>query len=96
MCYYKYMNAKRDENRIPTMITALNTDGSTLTNVKINPTNFALKVDDDTTGTDQSTNINDLRDENRVTGLWATSSVDGITPVQLYVDSDGKLLINSN
>lgn len=89
-------NALRDENRITTMITALNTDGITLTNVKINSANFALKVDDNTTGTDQSSNVNDLRDENRIVGLWALSSVDGITPVQLYVDSDGKLLINSN
>jgi hypothetical protein len=42
-----------------------------------------------------STNVNSLRNENFKTALWATSSVDGITPVQLYCDVDGKLLINS-
>jgi hypothetical protein len=84
-----------DGNRIPVMKAALNTDGVTLTNVTINETNNALKVDDNTTGDDNSTNENALRNQNYKTGLWATSSEDGVTPVQLYCDADGKLLINS-
>lgn len=37
-----------------------------------------------------------LRDENFVPTLMGVSSVDGITPVVLYADSNGKLLIDSN
>ena len=37
-----------------------------------------------------------LRDDNFVPTLLAVSDVDGETPVVLYVDSDGKLLIDSN
>lgn len=84
-----------DQNRIPVMMAALQSDGSTLTNIKINATKNALKVNNNTTGTNQSTNTNSLRNQNYKTALWATSSVDGLTPVQLYCDADGKLLINS-
>ena len=86
-----------DQNKIQTIQAALNTDGSTLTNVTADPSiRNSLKIDDDTTGTDQSTNVNALRNQNYKTGLWALSSADGVTLVQLYCDSDGKLLINSN
>jgi hypothetical protein len=37
-----------------------------------------------------------LRDDNFVPTLLAVSSVDGETPVVLYTDSEGKLLIDSN
>ena len=89
-------NAKIDENRIPTILAVSSTDGSTLLNVGVNPVNKGLKVDDNTTGDDLSTNENDLRDENRKTGLMAVSAVDGVSLVELYADSEGKLLINSN
>jgi hypothetical protein len=82
-----------DQNRIPVMMAALDSDGETLTNIQV--VGNAMSVDDNTTGSDNSSNVNDLRDENFKTALWATSSVDGITPVQLYCDINGKLLINS-
>lgn len=85
-----------DQNRVPVMKAALSTNGTTITNIQINPTGHNLKVDDGTGGSNNSANTNDLRDGNYKTLLWATSSVDGVTPVQLYCDASGKLLINSN
>lgn len=88
-------NAYRDENGVPTMIGALNTDGVSIVRITANPTNNALSVDDDTTGDDYRT-TNASRDENGVPVLMAVSSTDGVTPVELYVDADGKILIDSN
>ena len=88
------INAKRDENSVPTMIGALNTDGVTITRIKAT-TGHLLMVEDDTTGSDHGT-VNALRDENGVPCLMAVSSVDGVTPVALYVTSAGKLLVNTN
>ena len=87
-------NAKRDENGVATLISALNTDGITIVAVQANPTNHGLSVDDDTTGTDYGT-TNALRDENNVSCLMAISSADGVTPVTVYVTSGGHLLIKS-
>lgn len=91
------MNAQRDENHIPTLIATLNTDGSTIIPVQVNALNNGLRIDDDTTGSDSGNN-GDIanRDENHVPVLIALSSVDGVTPVEVYADSNGKLLINSN
>ena len=77
------------------MLGALNTDGVTPTPVQADPTDHTIMTDDNTTGSD----ISDppaIRDANRVTGLMAVSEVDGVTPVPLYVNSDGELLIDSN
>ena len=86
--------APRDNNRIPTMLALLNTDGSTLTPVKANPTQHAISYSDGTTGSDL-TGDDALRDNNRVHVLIAVSNADGTTPVPLYVDSNGQLLIKS-
>ena len=88
-------NAQRDENNVPTMLGVLNSDGVTVTPVQVNPANHALKVDDNTTGSDLGPS-RALRDENFVPTKIVVSSVDGITPVVLYADSNGKLLIDSN
>lgn len=88
------MNAYRDENSVPTMIGALDTNGSTITRVYIDPTTHALAAMDGTTGTDHGP-TNDLRDENSVRCLMAVSSVDGKTPVVLYVNSSNQLLVKS-
>jgi hypothetical protein len=89
------MNAKRDQNGIPTLIAALNTDGTTIVNVRVNPTNHGLKVNDDTTGSDFGP-VNALRDENSVCIGMGVSSADLVTPVPIYATSAGSLLINSN
>lgn len=90
-------NAYKDENSIPTLIATSNVNGNSIIRVLANSTNHGLKVDDNTTGTDHGNNGNIAnRDENNVPVLIAVSSTDGITPVEVYVDSSGKLLIDSN
>lgn len=88
-------NASRDENSVPTLLGALNSNGTTTTPIKANPVNNALKVSDGTSGSDNGP-ANAPRDENQVPVLMAVSSTDGVTPVVVYADSSGNLLINSN
>lgn len=88
------VNAKRDENSVPTLVCALNTDGATIVRVQVNSSNHSLKVDNNTTGTSHGP-TNALRDENSVPVLMAISSADGVTPVAVYADSSGNLLIDS-
>jgi hypothetical protein len=87
------MNAERDDNNVPAIIAVLNTDGTTVAPVEINPTTHGLSVDNASTGTDQGP-ARALRDENFVPTMLAVSDADGVTPVSLYVDSSGKLLID--
>lgn len=87
-------NASRDENDVPALIAALDSDGETVVNVFADPVTHALAVSDDTTGSDNGPE-NALKDENGVSTLTATSSDDGVTPVVVYADSDGNLLIDS-
>ena len=86
-------NAKRDGNDKPAILAVLNTDGTTVVPVEINPTTHGLSVDNASTGTDQGPE-RALRDENFVPTMLALSDADGVTPVALYVDSNGKLLID--
>lgn len=89
------ISTPRDNNGIPTMLGTLNTDGQTVVSVKVNPTNNALKIDDNTTGTSFASSTSQ-RDANRVTALWGVSSADGVTPVYIATDSNGNLLIDSS
>ena len=88
------VNAYRDENSVPTLTAALNTDGKTIVRILIDSTNHGLYVSDGLTGVNHGP-LNDLRDENNVPCLLAVSSVDGITPVVVYANSSGQLLIQS-
>lgn len=88
-------NAARDENNVPTLIAVLNTDGSSIVRVEVNPTGHVLSVEDNTTGSDNGPD-RALRDENFVTTLIGVSSADGITPVAVYADAQGRLLLDSN
>lgn len=88
------ISTPRDNNRVTTLLGTLNSDGSTVVSVGVNPTNHGLKVDDNTTGS-SFTASSAQRDANRVTALWGTSSIDGVTPVYIATDSTGKLLIDS-
>ena len=88
-------NAGKDGNFVSTMLGALNTDGTTPTPVKANASTHFIETDDNTTGSDLSDQPA-VRDANHVVGMMAVSSADGVTPVPLYVDSDGKLLIDSS
>ena len=88
-------STRRDQNRVTVIFGSLNTDGSTPTMVEADPTTHTIKTSDGTTGSDFS-DAPVERDQNHVPGLMAVSEVDGITPVPLYVNSDGELLIDSN
>ncbi len=87
-------NASRDENNVPTLLGGLSTNGITPTRVKVNASTHALKVSDDTTGTDFGPSIAP-RDENSVPVLLAVSEVDGETPVVVYADLNGNLLVDN-
>jgi hypothetical protein len=90
------MNAKIDENGVNTIIATLNTDGISIMNICINDTNSGLCVNDGTTGTDEGNNDgNAMRDENSRPVLLVESSDGNGDLVELYADSDGKLLIQS-
>jgi len=88
-------NASRDENRVPTLLGTLNTDGTTIVPIKVNSLTNKISVSDGISGSDNGP-VDALRDENRVPTLIAVSSVDGVTPVVVYADSSGNLLINQN
>lgn len=88
------MEAKRDNNRIPTILGTLDSDGVTPVLIEVNSVNNGLAVDDNTTGSYISDDIAD-RDENRVPVMMAVSSVDGVTPVAIYANSSGELLVDS-
>lgn len=88
-------NAQRDENNATTIIAILDSDGETIKNVCAEPLTNSLCIEDNTTGSDNGP-ADALHDENSVPTLMAVSSSDGVTPITLYVDSDGKLLVDSN
>lgn len=89
------MNAKRDENRVKTLLGTDSSDGSTPINISVDPTTYAILASDGTTGSDLSGDVA-ARDSNRVPVLIGVSSADGMTPVPVYVDSaTGSLLVKS-
>lgn len=87
--------ATRDENNVPTLLAVLDTNGTTITQVAANPSNHGLKADDAVSGSDNGPTGRALRDQNFVTTLLCVSEDDGVTPVAIYADVDGKLLIDS-
>lgn len=87
-------NASIDSNSRASLTGLLNTNGSTITRVKIDATTHALSVDDAASGSDAGGVV--ATDSNGRPIVFAVSSADGITPVPLYVNSSGMLLINSN
>jgi len=88
-------DANRDGNGVPVAIGLLNTDGSTIKELTAVPTTNILNVANGTSGSDFNTDDNALRDDNNVPTMMAVSSTDGETPVQLYVNSLGDLLVDS-
>lgn len=87
-------NASKDENGVSTLLGTLNSDGRTTIRVQVNASTHSLKVDDNTTGSDNGP-TNAPKDQNNVPALLAVSSADGITPVVVYADSSGNLLVKS-
>ncbi len=98
-------DASRDENNVPTLLAALNTDGVTPVRVQASPVNHGLEVSDDTIGSDHGV-ANAVRDANFIPVLLAVSNqtitvngisyIQGVTPVEVYADSSGNLLVDSS
>jgi hypothetical protein len=88
------ISSVRDANRVPAMLATLNSDGISAVAVKVNPTSHALKALDGIDGSNLPFETSQ-RDNNRVTTMWGVSSADGITPIPIYCDIDGNLLIQS-
>ena len=88
-------NASRDQNGVPTLLAVLNTDGQSVVPVGVVSASHTLFVTNGTTGTDNGPGDRAVRDENSVTTMIGVSSVDGVTPVAVYADADGNLLIDS-
>jgi len=89
------MEAKRDQNRITTLIAASSVDGIIPRLVYADPTSHALKTNDGNTGSDYGI-VDAVRDENRIPVAMAVSSSDGITPVELYSSPLYNLFIQSS
>lgn len=97
-------NASIDGNSDATLTGALSTDGSTITRVKGDAITHALMVRDAAIGTDHGRS-DALHDENSRPTLTAVASetitvngisyLEGVTPVTIYADSDGNLLVDS-
>ena len=97
--------APRDANNVPALLAVLNSDGSTVKQVLANASTHALKINDANTGSDDGP-VAAERDENYVPTLVAVSSttttvngvhyVQGVTPVVVYADSSGNLMVDSS
>lgn len=88
-------NSKIDGNYTHSLMGVLNTDGKTVINILANPTTHRLETNNGITGSDFGPK-NAPKDGNDVPTLLAVSSVDGVTPVVVYADINGNLLIDSN
>ena len=88
-------NAYRDENSIATIIGVLDSNGTTISRVTADPTTHFLDVSDSDTGDDYGPD-NATKDENNIPIMMAVSSSDDKTPVAVYVDSSGHLLVDSS
>ena len=86
--------AKFDQNRVPTAIGLLNTDGTTIINMAVDPNSGYINISDGNTGTDHGGD-HALRDDNDVPVMMGVSSVDFTTPVAIYIDVSGNLLTKS-
>ena len=73
---------------------AVETDGQTLINIEVNASTHVLDVSDGTTGTDNGPTTS-RHDASHVPVLIATSRTDFKTPVVIYADASGNLLIDS-
>ena len=89
------MNSQKDENGVSTLIGALESDGKTIIPIQAAPVTGAIMVSNGTTGTDYGQGAAPI-DENSIPVLMAVSSADGKTPVAIYADSNGFLLIKNS
>lgn len=86
------MQAKLDENGVPTILGVACTTDHTTVPVQANPATFSLKVNFGGIPEIDKTFESDPRDENSKVAFMAVSSEDGITPVPVYADPITKSL----
>lgn len=82
-----------DKNGTPTLL-AVQSDGTTLLNILTDPSTHRLAVSNGTSGSDNGPSVS-RHDSNNMHILMATSSADGSTPVAVYANSIGQLLVES-
>lgn len=87
-------NAQLDQNSRHAITAVLNTDGATVTRITAHPTNHSISVNNGVGGSNAG-NKYEMVDDNSRPVLWAVSNADGVTPVALYVNASGQLLIQS-
>lgn len=87
-------NASRDGNFVEAKTAVLNSDGKSVTRLQAGPATHHLHLSDGIGGVDLGPTLA-ARDENDVPTIMAVSSQDGKTPVVLYCDSNGSLLVQS-
>lgn len=88
-------NASKDQNYVSTMIASQNNSSVLPSTLQADPTSHGLAISDGTTGSDFGPK-NAARDQNDVPCIMAVSSVDGITPVALYVDAITNALLTQS
>lgn len=86
------MNAQKDKNFVNSLTAVLN--GVTIKTIAANPITHKLEVNTGTSGTDLGP-ADALKDANHVPTLIAISSADGKTPVVVYSDTNGNLMVQS-
>lgn len=86
--------ASKDQNSRNSLIGVLNSSGELVIAVQANPVTHQLSVADATTGSNLGPS-NALPDGNFVSTLLGTSYIDGVTPVPIYCDVNGNLLVDS-
>ena len=90
-------NAYRDENDVPTKIGLLNTNGTTIMRLYVNPTTGALRVNDASTGTYPAAAGNRAhKDDNAVSTMTGVSEADETTPLNFLINSSNELLVDSS
>ena len=88
------IQAIKDNNGINSALAILNTSALTPSLLKAREGFHALHMSNGTTGSDYG-GTPAKRDDNMVPVIMALSETDGVTPVALYCDSDGKLLVDT-
>ena len=87
-------NASKDDNGTNSLIGALNTSGELIVTVLSNPSTHKLYIADGLTGANYGGGVS-LKDNNFATSLTGVSYVDGKTPVVIFCDINGNLLVDS-
>lgn len=84
-----------DASSKPSLTGRLDSNGLTVTRIRVDSSTHRMKIDDHNTGSDNGGTFA-ATDENSRPTAFAVSNADGVSPIALYVNSSGQLLINSH